>query len=244
MIPNFDYAARVKNGAGWRAFERVRIFISVGQPYHEGNKLRAAVDWINRNPSIQEVHVSVNDFLQRHNLIASGIAAERAGATSIAEGGLWIACNQDTLNRLQMHCRVTRWCDWYDQSCFPATLSSLTDYACADVIFEEAIERDAHALAARKAKRGEAVPYFEKLVQHSRDYVTEELAVFALQAKALPAAEVYPGSNLASAEYLVSKALPPAIEPLATRHFTRIDFAHITTPNSGRAPSMPTLKIA
>ena len=88
MTADFNYAARVKNGAGWRAFERVRLLISVGQPYHEGNKLRAVVDWINRNPSIQEVHVSVNDFLQRHNLIGAGIAAERAGAMSIAEGGL------------------------------------------------------------------------------------------------------------------------------------------------------------
>ncbi|MGA8494301.1 MAG: hypothetical protein WB764_02385, partial [Xanthobacteraceae bacterium] len=62
---------------------------------------------------------------------------------------------------------------------------------------------------------------------HSRDYVREELAVFAMQAAERPAAEVYPGSNLQSAVYLLDRELPEAIRPLASRYFTRIDFARI-----------------
>jgi hypothetical protein len=54
-------------------------------------------------------------------------------------------------------------------------------------------------------------------VRHSRDYVLEELAVFAVQCAARPAAEIYPGSNLASAEYLVGRDLPSAIAPLGGR---------------------------
>jgi hypothetical protein len=72
----------VKNGAGWRAFSRVRLLISVGQPYHEDRKLQAVVDWINRNPEIREVDVSVNDFLQRHNHIAAGMTEQEASAAS------------------------------------------------------------------------------------------------------------------------------------------------------------------
>jgi hypothetical protein len=45
-----------------------------------------------------------------------------------------------------------------------------------------------------------------------------------MQAEELPAAEVYPGSNLASADYLVGKQPPREIGALARRHFTRIDF--------------------
>jgi hypothetical protein len=70
MTTDFDYWVRVKNGAGWRAFDRVRLMISVGQPYHEGKRLQAVIDWVNRNPEIRHVHVSVNDLLQRHNYMA------------------------------------------------------------------------------------------------------------------------------------------------------------------------------
>jgi len=236
MTATTGYSARVKNGAGWRAYDRVRLLISVGQPYHEWAKLAAAVDWINRNPSIREVHVSVNDYLQRHNLIAAGIRAEQAGAVALAEGALWIARNEDALAALKTaRRRITRWRDWIDRPEFAPAHAAITDYAGADAAFGEAIEADAHALAMRKVKRGETVSDVARLVAHSRDYVAEELAVFALQTAALPAAEVYPGSNLASAAYLVGKELPPALRPLAERYFTRIDFARLAGPSLGEA---------
>jgi hypothetical protein len=80
------YSVRVKTGAGWRRFSRVRLLISVGQEYHEGGRLEATVPWINRNPSIEEVYVSVNDYLQRHNLIAAGMDRKRTGAVALAAG--------------------------------------------------------------------------------------------------------------------------------------------------------------
>ena len=65
------------------------------------------------------------------------------------------------------------------------------------------------------------------MIACSRDYVVEELAVFAIQTEELAAAEVYPGSNLSSAAYLVGKQLPEPIRPLAHRHLTRMDFARV-----------------
>ena len=241
MTSDTAYSARVKNGAGWRSFGRVRLLISVGQPYHEGPKLQAIIDWINRNPQVGEVHVSVNDFLQRHNLIAAGISEERAGAVALAEGALWIARNQDILGGIATaKPHVTRWRDWLDQPGFAAAHAAIMDHAYTDALFEESIEADAHALAERKIKRGEIVADVDRLVDHSRAYVVEELAVFAMQTGSLPAAEVYPGSNLNSAAYLVGKPLPPAIAPLAERYFTRVDFARFAT----AMPTAPQLKIA
>lgn len=55
----------------------------------------------------------------------------------------------------------------------------------------------------------------------------------------LPAAEVYPGSNLASAEYLAgSKDLPLPLRPLARREFTQIDFARVNITRSA-VPAVP-----
>jgi tRNA-dependent cyclodipeptide synthase len=227
MTIDFDYSVRVKNGAGWRAFDRARLMISVGQPYHEGKKLKAAVDWINRNPEIRHVHISVNDLLQRHNHIAAGLLESQASAVALAEGTLWIERNADILASIKAETTLTRWNDWLSRPEFAQSVSALAAYADTDILFEDALNTDAHALAERKIRRGEIVAHLDRLVSHSRDYIDEELAVFALHSRELPAAEVYPGSNLASAHYLIGKDLPEAIRPLAGRHFTRIDFAHI-----------------
>jgi tRNA-dependent cyclodipeptide synthase len=225
MTTDFGYSVRVKNGAGWRAYGRARLMISVGQPYHEGKKLEAAASWVNRNPDISEVHISVNDLLQRHNLIAAGKSVTAASAAALAEGSLWMARNQDIVASIKAPVTVTRWHDWIGHPGFFAASNALAAYADQDLAFADALATDAKALAARKTQRGEHVP--DRLVLHSYDYVTEELSVFALQARALPAAEVYPGSNLVSAQYLIGKTLPEPIASLANRRFVRIDFARI-----------------
>ena len=238
MTTEFGYSVRVKSGAGWRAFPRVRLMVSVGQEYHEGKKLAAVVAWINRNPGIAEVHVSVNDHLQRHNLLAAGVDAGEAGRRSRAEGSLWLARNQSALAAISAGLVVTRWQDWTGRLEFDGVRRALADQLRADPVLEQAVETDAQALAARKTRRGEGVP--ASWIGHSRDYVREELAVFALQCASLPAAEIYPGSNLASAAYLVGrKGLRDEIRPLAGRHFTRIDFARIdATPALRPAPRL------
>ena len=235
MTTDFDYSVRVKNGAGWRAFDRARLMISVGQPYHEGKKLQAVVDWLNRNPEIRQVHVSVNDLLQRHNHLAVGMPEQQAAATALAEGTSWIERNADIIARIKAPTTITRWEDWLEHPDFPGTSTALAAYADRDIVFEQTLNTDAHTLAERKVKRGEPITNPNRLVAHSHDYVTEELSVFALQGRKFPAAEVYPGSNLASAQYLVGKKLPDPIEPLARRHFTRIDFAHVNV-SANHAP--------
>lgn len=122
--------------------------ISVGQPYHEGEKLAAVVRWINRNPGIQEVHVSVNDLLQRHNYIAKGRSEGEAGAFAFVEGSLWMARNEDTLSGIKAARTNTRWNDWYSRPNFAAVHQAVADYAQQDASFEEAIACDASSLSA------------------------------------------------------------------------------------------------
>jgi len=147
MTTEFDYSVRVKNGAGWRAFDRVRLMISVGQPYHEGGKLQAVVDWLNRNPKIGEVHVSVNDLLQRHNYMAAGMSEQKASAAALAEGTLWLERNADILSGIKAATTITRWEEWLAHPDFPGTSNAFAAYAHGDALFEEALHADAHAPA-------------------------------------------------------------------------------------------------
>lgn len=231
MNNNFDYSVRVKNGAGWRKHNRVRLMISVGKEYHEGQKLVAVVNWINRNPEIKEVHISVNDTLQRHNHEAAGLSKEQAGLVARSEGSQWIARNAGILDDIRAVKFYTRWDEWFDKPDFRTTLQELLAQAKADPAFGAAMAQDAQSLAERKTRRGEAVP--SSLVAHSQNYIEEEMAVFAMQTAALPAAEVYPGSNLLGADYMLrlgaeqKEAVAGAIKTLTHRYFTRIDFDRI-----------------
>jgi tRNA-dependent cyclodipeptide synthase len=234
------YSVRVKNGAGWRRFSRVRLMISVGQPYHEGSKLQAVVDWINRNAAIAEVHVSVNDLLQRHNLEVEGMDAARAAVVSEAQGALWLARNDDVLAGIKTKVVTTRWSSWLERQDFQAARNALHELATRDAAFADALDVDSAALVERRLKRGEPIDDAAgRLKTRSRDYIIEELAVFALQCREMPGAEVYPGSNLQSAEYLRGKRLPDILSALSGRHFTRIDFARLSAPSATTVASRP-----
>jgi len=248
MTNNFDYSVRVKNGASWRKYSRIRLMISVGKEYHEAKKLTAVVDWINRNPTIKEVHISVNDLLQRHNYEAAGKTREEAAAIASAEGEAWVTRNRETLDRIKPTKIFTNWADWFKRSDFQTVQREILSRAKADPGFGHAMAQDAHSLAARKTKRGEIVP--PTLITHSQNYIEEEMAVFAMQTAALPAAEVYPGSNLLGAEYMLNlkeaekAALPEAIRPLAYRYFARIDFDRINVAVANAPGSLAVLQAA
>jgi hypothetical protein len=244
MMNSVLYSVRVKTGASWRRHSRVRLMVSVGQEYHEGAKLGAVVAWINRNPTIQEVHVSVNGFLQRHNLVAAGVPANDAGELALEAEASWIARNHRILAEIRTAgWHMTRWRDWLDRPEFSTRQAALKEFARAEreanevrkdrrlppvATLQDAIEHDARTFAGRRANPDTQPDRFARLVAHSRDYVQEELSVFAMQTEELPAAEIYPGSNLASAAYLAGRGdLPPPLRPLARREFTRIDFARI-----------------
>lgn len=217
-----EYIVRVKNGAGWRSYSRLRLMISVGKLYHEGAKLRAVVDWINKNPGVVEVQVSVNDFLQRHNLIAYGSDEESAGHIATLAGTAWIDRNKETLAGLRAKWSFTRWEEWFGTEEYREAHAAILKLESEDQAFKEALKVDSSSLAKRKELRGEFVP--ENLVRCSYEYVTEELAIFALQSRRLPAAEVYPGTSLESVKYLYGKDLPEKLLTLKNRYVTRIDF--------------------
>src|SRR5262249_14771133 len=143
MTTEFDYSVRVKNGAGWRVFNRVRLMISVGQPYHEGRKLEAVVDWLNRNNEIRQGDVRGNDLLQRHNYMAAGVSEQEASAAALTEGTLWIERNADTLSGIKATTFVTRWEEWLGHPDFPRTSNALAAYADGDALLEEALHTDA-----------------------------------------------------------------------------------------------------
>jgi tRNA-dependent cyclodipeptide synthase len=219
-----NHVLKVKNGAGWRKFARVRLQISVGQAYHEGSKLSAVVAWINRNETITSVDISVNDELQAHTLMALGYNADEAQYRAAKAGADYVERNAGILGGLTAPATLTRWWDWLNAPSYQSTKSAFDDAWLRDPQLRSACNIDSRWIVEQRSKQGMPVHDVQHWVAHSTNYVREEMVVFAIQSALGPAAEIYPGRNLATADYFLSAPPVAGLEGLRTRYFTRIDF--------------------
>ncbi|MFJ2738339.1 tRNA-dependent cyclodipeptide synthase [Streptomyces sp. NPDC087440] len=99
---NFGEAAKKLTLDGTRCV----LLVSVGQRYHEGDKLRATVELLNRS-RFREVTVAVADTLQRSN--RHHLPPEQAYADSLREGDDWLERNAKTLGGLTVPHQILRW---------------------------------------------------------------------------------------------------------------------------------------
>lgn len=177
-----------------------RLDISVGQPYHEGEKLAAAMRWAHNR--FGHVIVSVADTLQRFNLMADGVEQGVAWQKSYDAGTEWIVRNAGVLNG----CTVIRWDERVRHPLFQQFMMRTLDLIRDDVD----LMRQMHAAANQYADR--------RGLHHAAPrmgYLIEEMAVFDMLFRLEPAADVYPGSILPFWSH-------PAYGDRAA--FTRIDF--------------------
>jgi len=225
-----EYSVLVKKGAGWKRYNGVRLLISVGQPYHNGNKFSAVVDWVNKNSNIQSVQVVVGDILQGWNDLANDVGGGKAFKDAEQRGTAWLAAHDDLLCSFNTAAvSVTRWGQWLDHPEYPQTckkLAALIDQR--DNGLGTTIVEASEGILARRQRHGIIVPDTDKFLDCSRRYIKEEIVVLALMHKdsAQEMADVYPGSALPCMRWFQNpqQELPAELEPLRRRYFCRIDF--------------------
>ena len=231
MIETQKYKLTVKNGAGWRHHASVRLLISVGQPYHEGEKLTALFDWINRNPSISRVQICVNDYLQRWNYIANGTSPDIAKEQASLAGAEWIARNENLFQTLTCQdIDIIRWATWLNKPLYNEASNALETTLCTTQGRDLAasIKADCEAILTRRKKHF-AVTNDQTFLECSSSFIKEELAVIAVQQFEKPMADVYPGSVLQSTKWFQDTAasVPEILLPLKKRYFCRVDFSRV-----------------
>jgi hypothetical protein len=190
---------------GWVAYKAATLLISVGQPYHEGEKFAVTVAWAARH--FAKLHVLVADSLQRHNMPGDWRA----------QGAAWIERNRAAWSSCGREVTLSRWDDWLAKPEFPRVLEQFRTAAAGAL--GALIERDAHAFIARQAGKDLGAP-----VEQSRDYLLEELAAITLQARACPGARVYPGPQLESFRAVAAGVVADAPRGLERQYHTAIDF--------------------
>ncbi|WP_067826548.1 tRNA-dependent cyclodipeptide synthase [Actinomadura kijaniata] len=85
---------------------RAVLLVSVGQRYHEGDKLQATIDLVNRS-GIEHLTVAVADALQRHNY--TDLPEDVAYAYALRAGDEWLERNSEILGGLLVPSDVLRW---------------------------------------------------------------------------------------------------------------------------------------
>lgn len=216
------YSVKVKNGAGWHVFDTARIQVSVGQYYHEDEKLKALIEWAKHR--FDKVIICINDTLQRHNLEADGMEPSAALALSEAAGREWLERNMKFIRSLPNY-GLKRWEEWRSHPDYEAELERMHKLYEKNEVFRAQVDEEVLAFWERKIKRDPSVKSsdFEDFKKHAVEYLLEECAVFLIMNKRDNAVDLYPGSTLLPCKLR-------AVKGLGTRGYTRIGFSRNTTP--------------
>lgn len=223
------YAVKVKTGAGWRDFDTVRLQISVGHAYHEGDKLAATLEWCRHR--FDHLIVCVNDTLQRFNGQVEGLDPDEAFAKSKSAGDDWLARHRPNIDGLAS-VEIHRWEDWRERSDYRLALQQTQWLYAHNAEFRDAINSNIKEFWIRRKRRETLTADFRfaKFAACSRAYLLEETAVFSLMFKQTRAVDVYPGSVLLPCVVFQGRSVPGAPKGLDQGAFTRIDFARNRKP--------------
>ncbi|MFQ6550592.1 tRNA-dependent cyclodipeptide synthase [Aestuariibius sp. 2305UL40-4] len=221
----------------WSDFQTARLQISVGQPYHEGEKFAATLEWC--RPRFKGVVICVNDTLQRYNaMFELGLSDDVARQRSVAAGSDWIARNLGSVTDDPIF-EIRRWNDWLADPDYLETHRAILALDKTNPDFAAAISADIERIWARRhANDPEAYSMYRRAAfqELSRVYLLEEIAVFSLMFAQETAIDIYPGSALFAAQVFQGRKVAGAPAGLGRGHFCRIDF--------GRNRWGPDLKIA
>ncbi|GAA0465803.1 tRNA-dependent cyclodipeptide synthase [Streptomyces sp. NPDC046215] len=142
--PPFVLDGRSKASFGERAAslslagKRAVLLVSVGQRYHEGDKLRATVELVQRS-GFQRVTIAVADTLQRSNYL--GISRQDAYDRALRAGDEWLRRNEKTLERLSAISDVLRWDEALSDPVYPRFRQRVEDAFEHDPRYRQALLR-------------------------------------------------------------------------------------------------------
>lgn len=179
----------------------VVVPISVGQPYHEGDKFLAVIQRINKMP-FSHCAIIVGDTLQRHNYqLVHACSLEQATHETYQEGTKWLERNDASLKLLTIPYSIARW-----QEClrptptFQSYHELITRLTQTDHEYINALESDAQLFVNRQQKKGAALSLLDqtKFKQTSISYIIEETTAFSYFEDHAYNFIIYPGRPVSS----------------------------------------------
>lgn len=236
------YVVKVKSEKSadkWQDFDTARLQISVGQEYHEGDKMVATLDWLrSRFPFSQ---ICVNDTLQRFNLMfEDNLGLPEALKISRERGQIWAQKYGDESKRHESS-EIIHWDFWLGQSDYTVTRDMINDIYRDHEEFRNLISQNIEDIwARRRVKKPEIYTdeRYHEFFALSCEYLLEEISVFSMMFENRRAIDIYPGTTIFAATILQGRTIPGAPSGLGKGHFCRIDFSrnHSFAANANTRP--------
>jgi tRNA-dependent cyclodipeptide synthase len=196
--------------------------ISVGQPYHEGEKFKATIELLNKH--FKECMIIVCDSLQRHTLAIYDETAseEELRRKAVLEGDLWIERNLETIKRLKIPYQITRWDEWLLSPEYQEKQGSIECLYAQDEVFKKISDSDANIFLKRMEKRIPSINNMEKGFERCLKYIKEECSFDLLLIKKYFSFLVYPGQSPEAQKYVDEKLIKK--QPVSLWERLVIDF--------------------
>ena len=155
--------------------KKVVLPISVGQAYHEGDKLIATIELLNNRFSSCDIIVA--DTLQRKNLDIKDIN-DLENLDEFKNGSSWIERNKKSFFEFKIPYTIIRWNECLSNPEFSKKLNELKILYESDISYRECLENDISQLLQRKKDSDFLEQDKNKQKKISISYFLEETAVF------------------------------------------------------------------
>lgn len=168
--------------------------ISVGQDYHEGGKLAACIELLNRK--FDSCHIVLCDSLQRYTLQIKNpsLPQDKLYEMAMDNGDKWTNNNKGALEKFLIPYHVSRWNEWLKKPDYNHAKHKIDMLYETNPRFREAFNQIAETFYAR-SKQSES-PILEKNLFLSLciHYIKEECTVLLLWAETESNFIVYPNT--------------------------------------------------
>ncbi|MDE1900954.1 MAG: tRNA-dependent cyclodipeptide synthase [Alphaproteobacteria bacterium] len=211
------YKIEIRNSPGWRQHRVATLGVSVSSPNWHDEKFAATLSFAAAN--FDAIRIDVTDALYRHSFMAEGLSPKEAMAQANALGSLWLARHQDIIDDCKIKPSIVRWGEWYGHPDYETTLIEFQRAHELNDVLREAVHDDAMEFYRRKQQTPSLLEQ-----EKSKDFMTEELAVLTLQARALPGVRLYPGEELRCLNVVRAGLVPEAPMGLENEQFAKVKF--------------------
>jgi tRNA-dependent cyclodipeptide synthase len=230
-----EYRVKAKKSPDWKKYKTACLAVSVGREYHEGDKLKAAIEWINTR--FQFVIVDVADTLQRHNLmLEQGLSETLAYEKARRMGDEWLERNKEPLNAFRIPVRIDCWDDRLKHPQYRNTRVQFEQLYWNNNVFQQAVNTDAARFVRRQMDKNPEVSV-QHAFENSVKYLLEETAALTLFYRENPCATIYPSSSTLCFETIKQGMIKNAPKGMENDYHTRITFIPRSSQTIGIASS-------
>lgn len=168
---NYKARFRIHHGQPEFVGKKAMMLVSVGQNYHEQDKLLATIKLINKE-RFAECNIALGDTLQRYNFDIH-LAPEKARNITKRLGDEWIERNHTIIEQLQPIHQIHRWDDIIKTVGYEKCARLVTQTYDTNADYKAAIDHTIHTYLQRARERHHS---FDEQVffDNSKAYLLEE----------------------------------------------------------------------